>query len=271
MIIGQQMSVKTTPTIYYQNIISSFASRKILVLVLSIFTVIPSHTQSALSGEVWGGYIQSYYLGKNWSLWNDFHYVPNSFVVGRHGLTYQIPRGMAISGGYAWLLTASPAEEGLTRRESRLWMQAEQFHELNTRWTLRWRFRYDARYRQNLESGIPIDTRSLTHRPRFLLGFRYHICELSASATLTFNLLNEFIVQHNSTVPLHWVDQHRIFFMPTLRYKQSTIMLGPLLRLLPSTSSGMSYRLGPCLLVIQNFRKAKPPKVYNPEEFPQLP
>jgi hypothetical protein len=227
--------------------------------------------QSSLEGEVWAGYIQSVHLGANWSLWNDFHYVPSSFLVGRHGLTYQIPKSMAISGGYAWLLTASPAQPALTRRESRLWIQAEQFHDLNDLWTLRWRFRYDARYRQNLESGLPINSRSLTHRPRFLLGLRYRIYQFNSSTTLSFNLLNEFIVQHNPTAPLYWVDQHRIFMMPTLRYKQHTIMLGPLLRLIPNSSGEFNYRLGPCLLVIQNFRKTKPSTIPLSEDFLQVP
>ena len=61
-----------------------------------------------VSPQVWLGYITSYRFNEKYSLWNDWHIVPTSFFVSRHGLTRHLSQQVSMSGGYAWGFLPTP-------------------------------------------------------------------------------------------------------------------------------------------------------------------
>lgn len=85
-------------------------------------------------------------------MWNDFHWVPNTFFLTRHGLTRHFSNGMSLTAGYAWVRTSASFTDRLPRQEYRPWAQWELPVWLSPRSNYRFRLRYDCRFRKRLSS-----------------------------------------------------------------------------------------------------------------------
>ncbi len=106
-------------------------------------------SKTVLSREtIWLGYMTSVRFSEKYSVWNDFHFVPETFGVARTGLTHHLGR-LNLTGGYAYLwLTPGIGNPKLSRPEHRPWGQAFISTPISSSWVLSQRVRYDARFRQ---------------------------------------------------------------------------------------------------------------------------
>lgn len=179
--------------------------------------------------EWWFGYISSARINARWSVWNDAHYSHQAFFITRHGLTYSPHRRIQITGGYAWLITATSFSRRLVRPEHRPWGQIEARLPLTDKLSYRVRFRYDARFRKRIAGVEILDDYVFYHRLRLMQGLRYDIGEWR-SRKIHFNLLTEALTHHGREAPDQRLDQIRLFAMPGLSLKNATIMGGYHLR-----------------------------------------
>lgn len=128
--------------------------------------------------QVWVGYITSARVSDRISIWNDAHFVPESFLILRTGATYHFNYSEKVKGsstlGVAklWLYSRN----GLTpiRNEFRPWGQTTAAFNFK-KFTISNRLRYDARFRQEIEDNILLDTYQFNWRLRYFLMIKYPI------------------------------------------------------------------------------------------------
>lgn len=186
--------------------------------------------------EAWAGYISSVRISNRIGIWNDFHYVGTSFFASRHGLTLYLPRKLELTAGYAYVLTATSFTDKLVRNEHRPWAQLVGGVRISSRWNYRYRFRYDARFRQAVEQGQLREDRIFYHRIRFMNDVRYTLKTFSAGNSLQLVLMNEALFNAGAQV-LSGLDQNRLYLLLGFRYPKLTILTGYHQRAIPNTSS----------------------------------
>lgn len=144
--------------------------------------------------ETWWGIMSSVRVSEKWSVWNDAHFVDETFFIYRTGMTYHNKRdNIVTTAGYSWLRLTTPLSEGkLIRTEHRPWMQTIFRVPSSKKLSTSFRFRYDARFVQNLESGELSEGFAFNHRWRFNNALRYNWgIVLSPKTVLSTSLLNE--------------------------------------------------------------------------------
>lgn len=188
--------------------------------------------------ELWLGYISSVRISEKLYLWNDFHFVPKSFFVSRHGLSYELAQGLRISGGYAWVQVSVQGNAKLERKEHRPWAQIEWRKKLAENYSLRMRYRHDWRYRQEVEGGQVQEQYSLTQRKRLMLGLRRELGHWGKAA-IHIDILNEFLLNNNKARGFH-IDQNRSYLLFGYRRASFTLLCGYDLRLIPNSSGRLA-------------------------------
>jgi hypothetical protein len=146
----------------------------VYVLVLIHLPLIATAQTKTISTnqQVWFGYMTSTKLNDSYSVWNDFHYVPEGFFVARTGLTHHA-KNTNLTAGYAFLLLPqSTAEPKLKRQEHRPWAQVVFSFPLQRSFSLVHRLRYDARFKQNVVNNELMDGSTFTNRVRFLTALK---------------------------------------------------------------------------------------------------
>lgn len=212
------------------------------------------YSQTTHRSEAWLGYITSYRLNEKWGIWNDFHYVGQTFFVSRHGLTYFAQRNLEISGGYAYVATSLPGGTTIERPENRIWGQVETRITFNRRWIIRARCRHDARFRQAIDQGQLLNEKVLSMRYRFLVGLRYKVIRFDSGRSIHANVLNEFLLHSGSAIQTGVIDQNRTYLLAGFTLKRMTLMVGYHNRLLPNIQTGnLSVRHGLTLWGVQSF------------------
>ena len=191
--------------------------------------------------ELWGGIIAPIRFSKRLSIWNDAHFVPQAFFATRHGLTYHFTERLSITGGYAWVPTATSFSSKLIRNEHRPWGQIECEFNLFRKVTYRLRFRYDGRFRNRIEDLTVLNDDYLFYsRLRLMHNFRFRLIELNPETQLHFNLLNETLFNVGKQTDLPFFDQHRVFGLIGVTRNYTTIQFGYHLRILPQNSAGFN-------------------------------
>ncbi len=187
--------------------------------------------------EFWGSLIYPVQLNAKFSIWNDLHYVPNSFFITRHGITFHLNEWSALTGGYAWLKTATPFTGNLIRNEHRPWGQLEFIKALDHRIDCRFRIRYDYRIRRRLGELEVFDDFIQYSRLRFMNGIRFPVMRLKNQRTINLNLMNETLLSFGKAASSNNLGQNRLWFLFGYRVEGITIMPGYLLRYIPSVQS----------------------------------
>ncbi len=153
---------------------------KITLLFIFLFKgfQIQSQEDFIYENQVWIGYITSAKVSDRFSIWNDAHYVPESFLILRTGATYHFNFSEKVKGsttlGFARLWLYSRNEATPTRNEYRPWGQTTASFNLN-KFTITNRFRYDARFKQRIENNILQDDFEFNWRWRYFLMASYPI------------------------------------------------------------------------------------------------
>lgn len=214
--------------------------------------------QGSAQAEVWGGYITSIKINERWSVWNDFHYVPTAFWANRHGMTYRLGNGAQVTGGYAFVLTATSFSSQLQRREHRPWAQYEIVKPWGERMGWRARLRYDRRIRDGIAGNDFSGDWVAYNRWRLMLSTRYKLRSYPNGRSLQLHLLNELLANNGRNFNGYWLDQNRTYLMLSYDMPSVRVQFGPHLRAIPSSNGDFyNYRYGFTCWVIQRFDPRK--------------
>lgn len=126
--------------------------------------------------QVWIGYITDSRVSERVSIWNDAHFVPESFLIVRTGATYRFNFSEKVRGtstlGFARLWLYSRNDVTPTRNEYRPWGQTTAAFNIN-KFTITNRLRYDARFKQEIEDNTLLDSYEFNWRLRYFLMVKY--------------------------------------------------------------------------------------------------
>lgn len=225
---------RLTPTRsrFLQNILWVFSG-----CILFLFVSLPAKSQEDTPSflyQNWLGLMTSTQISESFSLWNDAHFVNESFFIYRTGITYHsFENRIMTTAGYARLLLTAPFSDGsLVRDEHRPWAQIVYRLSSGPKWGTSLRFRYDARFRQNLladETGSGYD---LSHRFRFNAVVRYNWGKvLLKSHDFTTSLLNESLFMDGASID-QTLWEHRTFLMFGLSRNGNTYSAGYVMRMM---------------------------------------
>lgn len=217
----------------------------------------------SVNEEVWWGVMTSAQVSNRFSIWNDAHFVNELFIIYRTGLTYH-PKvdNFVTTVGYGFLKLTTPNSVGsLIRPEHRPWMQSTYRVPSAKKLSTSFRFRYDARFIQNLEAGNLDDGFSFNHRWRFNNALRYSWGDLiSKNTRFTTTLLNEalFTSGPGSNGFRH---EHRTHFLGQLGKGNFVYSLGYVIRYINLNPTTARINHGPVvwITVNLNFMKEKLP------------
>jgi hypothetical protein len=218
--------------------------RTLLLYVVLFFISKNSLAQRTVnnSSQLWGGYIHSLRLNNNYSVWNDLHYVPESFFILRHGFTYHASKEVSVTAGYAWLQTAVASQNNrLQRFEHRPWAQLMVNLPVGVKYSIHHRVRYDYRIRERMEAGLPQDDFIGYHRVRFMTSIRRPLKGNTLGNKVPYlNLGNEILVNFGRPINTDHFDQNRIWLMVGMQYDIFNVQLGYMNRY-TSTSNPLVY------------------------------
>jgi hypothetical protein len=210
--------------------------------------------------ELWLGYINSFTLNDKWRVWNDFHYIKNGFSVIRAGLTYNNIKNYQFTMGYADVNTPSPINKKLIRHENRLWGQVLKRTQLHPKLQYIVRFRYDARFRESLDSLYEVleNQRTFNHRFRLMQDLRFKLSPIEKPKFWHLDLINETLVNSGKSVS-NGIDQVRSYLMIGYTRHNLTILSGYHQRYIPRKSQNWTLNQGLTIWVIHNIdtRKTK--------------
>ncbi len=191
---------------------------KQLAIFLLVIASIQVNAQLNHSFQNWNGLMTSTSINDKWSWWNDSHLVPGSFWIARTGVSRHFDN-FTFTGGIAhmWL---SMSTEKFQRNEIRPWFQLTSSHRINEKWLFSQRFRYDARFQEDM-----IDENFDFHnRLRFMMGVkRYYLNP--GPVKLFFNFSHEFLIRTGGVVETG-TDQIRFWLMQGFNYKSTTLQVG---------------------------------------------
>lgn len=225
---------------------------------ISALLVFPffANGQAQVRSETWWGLMTSGQIAERWSLWMDAHYVPEIFLIVRSGLTYHTPSdNFNFTAGYAHLGLTTPFSEGrLIRPERRPWGQIIFRVPGATRYGVSFRFRYDARFRNQFDSESLLDGYDLNHRFRFNSAIRYNIGHSEKlQAAFSFSMVNETLLTRGPAIA-DIPYEHRIFFLAGMQRGTTTISPGYHLRFQSTASGQVRILQGFVLWINLNYR-----------------
>lgn len=212
----------------YLNLSGKLREYGILFLLIVLFVSsgvaqekIVKHNQ-----QIWFGYMTSIKISEHYAIWNDFHYVPESFFVARTGLTHT-SKNVNITAGYAFVLLPVSFENlKLERKENRPWAQVVFSLPVNTSVLLTQRIRYDARFKQDVYGGELQDEFSFTNRIRFLTSLRKSFLVDKYKYTPFVALSDEVLLNFGKNVYNNTFDQNRIMLSVGLQHSTIQYQVG---------------------------------------------
>jgi hypothetical protein len=217
-----------------------------LLIVLSTFLPVALGLRAQADihdRELWLGYIGTVRVADKWSLWQDYHFVPDAFAVARYGLTYKLNTRVQMTGGLGFVWTATSFTDELVRREYRPWGQVIGQARLGGRLAGQARFRYDARHRQRLDGGEVLNEYGMYSRLRLMARVRTDLHTLPNGDVLHLNLMDELLYNSGREVA-NGVDQNRLYLLMGFTHKQYTLLGGYHVRMIPLAAGGMRYNHG---------------------------
>ncbi|WP_299700744.1 DUF2490 domain-containing protein [uncultured Pontibacter sp.] len=186
--------------------------------------------------QLWLGYMNSTRVSEHFSIWNDFHYIPNGFGVARTGLTKHFPHRIDLTAGYAHVRL--PVSDELRRREHRPWGQVVIPTPLGGHFALQHRLRWDLRYRQRVADGEIASGYTFNHRARLQTILRRNFPDLAMGELVpSLVLANELMVNLGREVVAPF-DQNRVSLMAAARYRALMLQAGYMNRYVQSTKAG---------------------------------
>ncbi|GAB4186977.1 MAG: hypothetical protein OHK0057_36430 [Thermoflexibacter sp.] len=182
--------------------------------------------------RAWWGYMTTARISKKLSIWNDFHFVRQTFTVLRTGLMTHLTDNTTFTAGYGYLiLPISVNDNLLNRKEHRPWAQLQTSSPLHKNIQLTNRIRYDFRNVQKVGNGELSPEYISYHRLRFLVSFRYRFHKLKwKEATPFINLADEVLLNFGREILYNQFDQNRISLTMGIQFKNLVFQTGYMYR-----------------------------------------
>lgn len=241
---------------------------KLTIVVFAISCSVLAQTKNNINRlQFWGGYISSVRIHSKLSLWNDAHYVPESFFIGRHGLSVHLNEQMKFTAGYAWLFLSAPFTDKLIRFEHRPWSQLAFVFPVGQKYLVNHRIRYDARFRQNIQNEEIVAGYGFNHRLRFMTSIRRPLKGITLGKKTPFiSIANEVLLNFGTKVFTNYLDQNRTWLMVGYEISNATFQFGYMYRFVPtSTLYTYNHFHGITLWVSQVFTTPKKRQKYAEE------
>lgn len=217
-------------------------------------------------GTFWPGYMSTWWVDPNWSLWFDSHYNLDTFFMARGGLTHVFDAGPSVTGGYAFLLL-NPSFE---RHEHRPWAQVFAPWRINDLWSLSGRLRMDFRLLQSVEDGEIEDDWDFVFRPR-VQGTLTRNFEAIRFGEPFAQLSYELLLNAASDPHREVVDQSRVSLLFGLRMEHVTVRVGYMNRYLPHSRGDGLVEHAALLWFTQSFDFVKRRRLARRAEKPEYP
>lgn len=239
--------------------------KKVFILfyccVLLLATPIDSFAQPKNVKSVnqfWFGYMSSTRLNTRYSWWNDFHYAPQGFFVARTGITRDI-KSVNVTAGYAFLLLPTyPGNSQLQRKEQRPW--AEIFFTLPVNKSIQFiqRYRYEARFKENIKDSMVTDGYTFTNRVRLFLGLRKNFT-LTENAKITPFILiaDELLINFGDQITYNTFDQNRVLLSLGIQKGNTQYQVSYMNRFVQTGVSEFTENHMLCFWVTQKFSLQK--------------
>lgn len=218
---------------------------------------------------MWVGYMTSGKLSEKYSLWNDFHYVPDGFFVARTGLTRFFHENLNLTAGYAYLNVPTQSDGvSLNRNEHRPWMQMVANHKVSNKLQMINRIRYDMRFRQDFANGELLDGFTFNHRLRMLISMRFPLMGKEIIGGTPFvNISNEILVNFGENVANNYLDQNRLWLTFGIRLDNVSFQVGYMNRFVQLPQNSNFVRNHTLIMwVTHNFDFRKKNKIKPDEE-----
>lgn len=230
---------------------------KTLILSLVIFLsagLAEAQNKTVHNSQVWIGYMTSTKIAEKYSIWNDVHYVPESFAIIRTGLTRNVLSSGGFTVGYAFLKLPVSPDTRLERNEHRPWAQLQFTAPLATQWSLTQRIRYDARFKQKIDDGELDEGFNFNHRVRLLFSIRKNIGNRSAHRVQPYLALsNETLLNFGREITYNTFDQNRASLSFGIQKKQIQYQVGFMNRFVQTGPARYASNQTVVLWVIQKF------------------
>lgn len=226
----------------------------ILILLLSPVALYAQPKTVQYNHQLWLGYITSTQISDKYSVWNDFHLVPEGFGVVRTGLTRHLAK-TSITGGWALLwLTPGSGNNMLTRLEHRPWGQLQFNMPVSEKLSLTQRIRYDARFRERVANGEVVDGFGFNHRVRFLVSLKRLLANDETKTVKPYvSVSNEVLLNFGKEISYNTFDQNRISVAFGLQTPKTQYQLGFMNRFVQNNPSRFTANHTLLLWVTQKF------------------
>jgi hypothetical protein len=207
----------------------------LLILFCSIGTNAQTKT-TIENNQIWIGYMTSAMISQKYSIWNDVHFVPESFGIIRTGLTRHFNNTTFTAGyAYAWL-TPGGDKTSLTRNEQRPWCQLQFNLPVNPKFTLVQRIRYEARFRENISQGEIVDGYTFTNRVRFMVSLKRTLGQTEGKSTIPYVAVADEVLLNFGENANNTFDQNRISLSFGLQKKNIQYQVGFMNRFVQATA-----------------------------------
>lgn len=224
------------------------------VTVLLSLSLGKAQQKTVQNNQIWIGYMTSTKISEHYSLWNDAHYVPESFAIIRTGVTRSIFNNGGITAGYAFLKLPVSPHTRLVRTEHRPWAQIQLTTPLASGWSASQRIRYDARFRQHIEDGELSDGYNFNHRIRFLFSIRKNIGKSTSSGVQPYIAFsNETLLNFGKEITYNTFDQNRASLSFGIQKNQVQYQVGFMNRFVQTGPTRYTSNQTIVLWVIQKF------------------
>lgn len=238
----------------------------ITVLIFSVFGFQNTISQNITSQDqrLWLGYITQTRLSESFSIWNDFHWVPDGFGVLRTGGSYHFNNKFNIitTGGYAYLWFYPPSGSGTGRPEHRPWGQTTASHRSH-QFSFFHRLRYEARFRKNLIKEELQNEFNFNFRLRYLLQMRYFFPKQTQTGKWFAMASDEILFNAGKEISDGFrLDQNRISIGIGYQYKNFTVQVAYMNQIIESPNAytfNMNHNLQILMFHNFDFRKKEVP------------
>lgn len=198
-------------------------------------------------------------IHERFSMYNDWHYSQDLFVAYRTGLTYHPKKDNLVTTiAYAYLKLSTPFSDGdLVRSEHRPWMQIIYRVPSTKRLRASFRFKYDARFIQDLNTESLAETYSFNNRWRINNALRYRLTnQENAPSIWNAVMLNESLIT-TGPGPNGVPYEHRTHFLGEFQKRSYVVSVGYMIRYLGVSPEQAVMTHGPIVWLTINFNLKK--------------
>jgi hypothetical protein len=201
--------------------------------------------------RTWIGYMTTTRISNKFSIWNDFHFVRQTFTVFRTGLMLHLSDNTTLTGGYGYLILPIAVDNRwLLRGEHRPWAQLQTSAPISKRFQLSNRIRYEYRNVQKVKDEALADDFNAYHRLRFQISLRYKFEKKIKGGTPFINLFDEVLINFGENIIYNHFDQNRIALTAGIQFKKVTFQTGYMNRFVQQSAGNKFLRNNMLLLWI---------------------